>query len=134
MNLDREHLIKIVDAKLATHKAAWEKEHAEDLARVRKAAEVWIATMGPKWTVAISNMTKALKANKPITDDMLPEGGGGYGRDYSRCFQSRLRCEEYVPPAELLALRDLLEICTDSSVNVSKLGGKSVLDTLSRYK
>jgi hypothetical protein len=66
MNLDREHLIKIVDAKLATHKAAWEKEHAEDLARYRKAAEVWIATMGPKWTVAISNMTKALKANKPI--------------------------------------------------------------------
>jgi hypothetical protein len=133
VNLDCDQLRTILEAKLAAHKAAWEKENAAALDRDRAAAELWVEVMGPRWIDSLAKMTKAIKAGKPITKEMAPPDHGWEERARFFSPERRKHNDMYVPPSDLIGLLAMVNICTDSSVNVSKLGGKNVLDALSRY-
>lgn len=136
MKYARSVLLGYVDTALSNYKKSWDARFFQEKSLISDQSIQWHRNYGNLWKESCKKAIKKLDAGLVLTMSDFPSHKDRYNDIVLSLFRfdggrNHTLVGEYVPPAELLDLKAMLEACVGEEIDTKQIGVKDIVTLVS---
>jgi hypothetical protein len=126
MKFEKAKILEILNKAITKHREDYDKSVEKYNTEIAEHKAKWHEEYDQEWLDFATRVRRRIRAGKEITHSIFPENQYGDKAIYQTPYQLR-DPKKYIPPADLLAMKEMIEASTDEQISSSHFSIKDLM-------